>query len=46
MIGLIDIFVNFYDVEARYAFFLYLYKLSNKNYEYFTDSIKWLPALK
>ena len=38
--GVIDIFVNYYDVESPCAFFFYLGMLSNKNFEYFTNSIK------
>ena len=39
--GLIDIFVNYYDVEARCAFFFYLCTLSNQNNKYIENNIKW-----
>ena len=44
--GLMNMFVNFYDVEARCAIFFYLSTLSNQNYEYFTNCMKWLLAIK
>ena len=39
--GLMDMFVNFYDEECIF----YLSTLFNQIYEYFTNNMKWLPAL-
>ena len=38
-------FVNFYDEEACRAFFFLLMNAFQSNYEYFTNIMKWLPAL-